>query len=83
MICANLEKMKADKAIQSVNSFFEKIFRYAEDQDGTDPTWGFSDHMGKEVAGSAFKAFLLSLLPKGIQKDAKAAFHFAVSDVSA
>jgi hypothetical protein len=81
-ISADLIKMKADGAIHSVDSFFEAIFRYAQNQDGSDPTWGFSDQQGKRVAGSAFKSLLISLLPKGLQDDARRAFHFAVSDVS-
>ena len=48
-ITADLMKMKAEGAIQSVDSYFEAIFRYSEHQNGTDPTWGFSDHMGKQI----------------------------------
>lgn len=81
-IAADLIKMKADGAILSVDSFFETIFKYAESQDGKDPTWGFSDQAGKAVAGSALRSLLISLLPKGLQEDAKKAFHFAVADVS-
>jgi hypothetical protein len=81
-ISADLVKMKADGAFSSVDSFFETIFRYAENQDGTDPTWGFSDQAGKSVAGSALKSMLISLLPKGLQQDAKRAFYFAVSDLN-
>ncbi len=83
IISADLMKMKADGAISSVDSFFEAIFRYAENQDGSDPTWGFSDHAGKRVAGSALKSLLISLLPKGLQDDAKHAFYFTVSDATA
>jgi len=63
-ISADLIKMKADGAIHSVDSFFEAIFRYSQNQDGSDPTWGFSDQQGKRVAGSAFKSLLVSLLPR-------------------
>ena len=81
-IAADLIKMRADGTIDSVDSLFEKICRYAETQDGTDPTWGFSVYAGKGVAKSAFKSMLISLMPKGVQEDTKHAFHFAVSDVS-
>jgi hypothetical protein len=37
-IAANLMKMKNDGAIQSVDSFFESTFQFAENQDGSDPT---------------------------------------------
>ena len=65
-----------------MDSFFERIFRYAENQDGLDPTWGFSDQEGKRVVGSALKSMLISLMPKGLQEDTRRAFHFAVADVS-
>ena len=81
-ITADLMKMRAEGAIQSVDSYFEAIFRYSEQQNGTDPTWGLSDHMGMQIGGSALKNLLLSLLPKGLQNDAKKAFHSAVSDIS-
>jgi hypothetical protein len=81
-ITADLMTMKADGAITSVGWFFERIFRYAERQDGSDPTWGFSNQAAKHVAGSALKSLLISLLPKGLQEDIKRAFHFAVRDVS-
>jgi hypothetical protein len=81
-ISADLMKMKTDGAIQSVDAFFESIFRYAENQDGSDPAWGLSDQQGKRIAGSALKSLLISLLPKGLRDDTKQAFHFAISDVS-
>lgn len=37
-ICADLEELKRCGAILSVERFFEDIFRYAESQDGRDPT---------------------------------------------
>jgi len=82
MISANLVKMKSDAAIDSVDSFFEQIFQYAEVQDGTDPTWGFSDSRGKSLVPSALKSLLISLLPEGLRADTKKAFHFVVSDFS-
>jgi hypothetical protein len=59
------------------------VFRYAEHQNGTDPTWGFSDQAGKGIAGSALRSVLISLLPKPLQADAKRAWYFAVSDLNA
>jgi hypothetical protein len=74
--------MKADGAIDSVDAFFERIFRDAETQDGTDPARGFSDACAKGLAPSALKNLLISLLPEGLRADSKKAFHFVVSDLS-
>lgn len=41
-----LDEFKKIGAIDSVNEFFERIFRYAETAKEDDPTWGFSDSMG-------------------------------------
>jgi len=81
-ITCSLDQMKRDGAIVSVENFFEKIFLYAENASGDDPTWGFSDRVGKEKFGSALIRFVLSLLPKTIAQDIKRAAHFAVSDIS-
>jgi hypothetical protein len=82
MISANLVKMKSDGAIDSVDSFFERIFQYSETQDGTDPTWGFSDSSARSLIPSALKNLLISFLPEGLRADSKKAFHFVVSDLS-
>jgi hypothetical protein len=81
-ILCKLDVMKKDEAITSVASFFEDIFNYAEHADATDPTWGFSDERGLATGGSAFKRFILSLLPKDIGKDVTRATHFSVVDIS-
>jgi len=81
MICCQLDSMKSDQAIQSVERFFESVFRFAESADDEDPTWGFSDKQGISVAGSALKRVVLSLLPKGLDADYKKAEHFGVRDV--
>jgi hypothetical protein len=75
--------MKGDRVFESVEQLFGDIFRYAETQNGEDPTWGFSDQTGVRLASSAFKQMLLSLLPKGISEEARKAFYFAVADISA
>ena len=81
-VACDLEQMARDKAIHGVRRFFEDMFRFAENSDSNDPTWGFSDKMGLRVAGSAFKRIILSLLPKKIGDDYKRAEHFAVRDIS-
>lgn len=81
-IVCNIEKMKAVKAIESVEMFFEKIFRFAEQFIGDDPTWGFSDKQGVAIAGSALKRIILSLLPKKLEEEALRAAHFAITDAS-
>jgi hypothetical protein len=81
-ICTDLDEMKRVGAITSVESFFERLFRYAEKPDRINPTWGFSDKAGLKVAGSAFIALILSFLPKSLAADAVKAAHFAVRDIS-
>lgn len=78
-ICCRLDAMKGDDAIQSVETFFETCFHFAEIDD-TDPIWGFSDAQGIDVAGS-LKRVVLSFLPKGLDADYKKAEHFEVRKV--
>jgi hypothetical protein len=80
-IVCQLDSMKEDKAIKSVEQFFETIFRFAQSASGKDPTWGFSDKQGVRVAGSALKRVALSFLPKGLDEDIKKAEHFAVQAI--
>ena len=82
MILCQLDQMKEDKAIPSVERFFENIFRFAESADDRDPAWGFSDKQGLSVAASALKRVVLSLLPKNLDADYRKAQHFAIRDVA-
>jgi hypothetical protein len=82
-LSVNLEKMKAEHAIDSVAGFFEQIIKFTEKYNGSDPTWGFSDAEARTLAGSALKSVVLSLLPKSIRDHFKQAFHFAVRDIHA
>ena len=81
-IVCDLDKMKADGAIGSVQRFFEDIFQYAKSCSGEDPAWGFSDKMASESTKSALLLFVLSLLPKNLGKDVHRLQHFAVRDIS-
>jgi hypothetical protein len=81
-VCCQLDAMKTDQAIQSVERFFEAVFRFVESANDEDPTWGFSDSQGIGVAGSALKRVVLSLLPKGLDAEYRKAEHFAVRNVS-
>lgn len=80
-ICCQLDAMKGDQAIQSVERFFETVFRFAESASDEDPTWGFSDSQGIDIVGSALKRVVLGLLPKGLDAEYKKAEHFAVRNV--
>jgi len=80
VLSCKLDEMKSDKAITSVEGFFESIFRYAESASDSDPTWGFSDASGLKIAGSALKRLVLSLLPEKVAAHYQAAEHFAVRD---
>lgn len=81
-IACQLDSMKDDKAISSVEQFFESVFRFAESASGKDPTWGFSDRQGLALAGSALKRVALSFLPKSLDTDVTKVQHFAIHDVA-
>lgn len=82
-IVCQLDSMKDDKAITSVEQFFESIFRFAESSKASEPTWGFSDKQGIRAAGSALKRVVLSLLlPGKLDDEVRRAKHFAVRDIS-
>lgn len=83
VVLCQLDKMLEDKAIPSVEQFFESVFRFAESSSDQDPCWGFSDAQGWKIGGSALKRMALSFLPKGFAETYTQAEHFAVSDVSA
>ncbi|MCK0506072.1 hypothetical protein [Aromatoleum anaerobium] len=80
-ICCQLDAMKTDHAIQSIERFFETVFRFAESANDEDPTWGFSDSQGVSAVGSALKHVVLGLLPKGLDAEYKKTEHFAVRNV--
>lgn len=79
-IVLNLQKMKDDKCITSTMDLFSLIFQYVEKQDGSDPTWGFSDLMGIKEGKSWFIDLILSLSPAKIGKLWKSGKHYAVLD---
>ena len=78
----NLDELKRVEAISSTMKLFENIFRYAENQNPNDPTWGLSDSLGIDRSKSALRDIVLSFLPKDMGKEAKKIAQFAVSDVS-
>lgn len=69
-----LQRMKDIGAITSVPSLIEDIIRYADNADGEDPTWGFSDSQVPD----ALKRFVWAILPKSLSKEAERLAHFAV-----
>lgn len=81
-IICDLDRMKTDGAIESVERFFESIFRYAKNCSGEDPAWGFSDQMAVKSGRSALINLVLSLLPDNLEKDIQKLHHFAVRDIS-
>jgi hypothetical protein len=81
-IFCQLDKMKDDGAIKSVETFFKQIVDYVSSTDGTDPAWGFSDKQGLKSGMSWLKRLVLSLLPKDLGKLYQEASHFAVRDAT-
>ena len=81
-IVCKRDEMLALNTISSIERFFEDICRYSENSTGDDPTWEFSDHSAAKVSGSAFKRFVLSLLPKDLGTEVKRMMQFAVKDIA-
>jgi len=81
-ICITLESVKNNENIPEISMLFESIFRYAENPDPTDPVFGFSDKMGAAIGKQALKSLFVSILPKPLQTNAKAAFSYAVRNIS-
>lgn len=80
-ISMNLDELKRNGAIISIEQLFEKICRFAEKDDPKDPTWGFSDKQGSDIAVNAIIKWLLSFLPKSIAEDVKQSKYFAIKDL--
>jgi hypothetical protein len=76
-----LEKLEYDGALSNAGMLFERILAYAETCKADDPTWGFSDAMGMNVAGSALKNLFISILPAPLRKNAAVAFNFTSKDM--
>lgn len=81
-IVCQLEIMKRQGAIESVEMFFESIFSFAESCTGDDPAWGFSDQQGGRALGSALQEVVLSFLPKSIRRQVTRAKHFGIIDLA-
>lgn len=82
VVSFSIEAALRVKAIESVPAFFESLIRFAAAHTGLDPTWGFSDSRGLEVAGSALSKAIFSLLPKGMEDEFDKAKLFVVKDVA-
>jgi len=78
----NLEKMISTGAIQSIEMFFEEIFRFAENTKSNNPTSSFSDKQGVSLGSNAFKQFLLSFLHKQLKDEFNKLESFVLKDVS-
>ena len=83
VVAMTLEQALETRAIGSVSSLMEAMFRAAAQHDGDNPAWAFSDAQGARLAGSGIKRFLLSLLPEWARADAERGLFFHVRDLSA
>ncbi len=77
-----LDKMKKDEAVVSIEMFFEEIVQFAEKYDGNDPIGAFSNKKGWKVAGAALKESALGALPGKTGAHYKKAEHFAVQNLA-
>ncbi len=80
-ISCQLDTMKEKKVIESVPMFFEKIFRFAEENLLDNPIDAFSDSNIKPVVVSSVKQFLLSLIPSSVSTAYSKLEDFAVKDI--
>ena len=62
-IVCRLTPMDTSKAIEDIPTFFEQIFKYAENPYTKRPTFAFSDLMGLKHAGKALE----TLIPKSLR----------------
>jgi hypothetical protein len=81
-IMLQLDRLSEIPSMPTVGQMFEKVFQYAEDQDPIDPTWGFSDFAGLNIAKSGLWQFLLSFVPESLRSTANAASHLVVHDIA-
>lgn len=81
-ILITLDDLKKSSDLQSVSRFFEEVFRFAEEQNGEDPSFGLSDHLGMRVVKKGIWHTLLEFVPKFLRSDVETAKNFAVRDIS-
>jgi hypothetical protein len=78
-VVCDLNTMKDEKAIESVEKFFESIFRYG-DENGH--AHGFVDAEARKFGNSSIMKMVLSLLPLKAGEEIAKVSHFAVRDIS-
>src|SRR5215813_5437070 len=77
-VVCDLDRMIADGAILSVERLFESIFAFSETYVGRAPAARFGDLQAVELAGSALKRFVLSLISGKVSEAYKKIENFAV-----
>ena len=80
VVAVSLEAAVEDGLARGIPQYMERICSFADNYDGDDPTWGFSDAEGKRLGASGLKAILIHCLPEALRKDARAAFHVRVRE---
>jgi hypothetical protein len=81
-ISMQLDSALNDKAIDSVEAFFEKICKFAEEYDVQDPVWKFSDSIGVSKGKQELIDRILSLIPNKFGDSIKKVSYFRVKDIS-
>lgn len=81
-IALHLDKVSELIATPTVGQLFESIFRYAEEQDEKDPTWGLSDYLGIQTIRNGFWDAIVGVLPEAVRKPLGAARHLVVENVA-
>lgn len=80
-LLVTLDDLRKSSDLHSVSRFFEEVFRYAENQNNDDPSFGLSDHLGMRIVKKGIWHSLLELVPKFLRSDVETAKRFAVRDI--
>ncbi len=81
-LSVKLEDVAKVDGFENLGVFFEKLISAAKKDCGIESPSGVSDALGVSLIKSATKGLLASLVPEGMRNETKAAFLFAVKDIS-
>lgn len=81
-LALSLENVKKVDGFENLAVFFERIVSAAKKDCGVESPAGVSDALGASLIKSATKGLLASVVPDGMKEETKAAFLFAVKDIS-
>jgi len=81
-LSVKLEDVAKVAGFENLGVFFEKVISAAKKDCGVESPSGVSDAFGASLIKSATKGLLASIVPESMKEETKAAFLFAVKDIS-